>query len=182
LDMGGDKTMYMGQNGDKLIYEVQANGLTYDFIVTIKQPASDDYRYAFDWEMTAPMNKTGHVDITKKAALDGKKYKNYFEGGKLILTDASTVWMTAKNFADMPAKETTMQFDYNQPETFYRKDEAETAYTIKYKGKDVTLDIFKVDNDKQGGEHRQVWIQGISSFALIVKMDLGWTIRLKEIQ
>ncbi len=182
LDVDGGKSLYMGQTGDKLMYEVNAGGQVYDFIITIQRPESDEYRYSFNWEMTAPVNKSGHVNISKKGALDSKKYVNYFTGGNLTLTDASTVWMTGENFVEMPDKKTTMQLDNNEPETFYRKDEAETEQVIKYKGKDIKLDIFKVDNDKPGADHRQVWVQGISSFPLIVKMDLGWTIRLKEIQ
>jgi hypothetical protein len=182
LSMDGGKSLYMGQTGDKLVYEVNAGGQVYDFIITIQQPKSDVYRYSFDWEMTAPVNKSGHVNISKTAAIDGKKYMNYFMGGDLTLTDASTVWMTGENFGEMPDKKTSMQLDNNEPETFYRKDEAETEQTIKYKGREIKLDIFKVDNDKEGSDHRQLWVQGISSFPLIVRMDLGWTIRLKEIR
>jgi hypothetical protein len=182
LSMDGGKSLYMGQTGDKLVYEVNAGGQVYDFIITILRPASDAYRYSFDWEMTAPVNKSGHVNISKNAAFDSKKYMNYFNGGNLTLTDACTVWMTGENFGEMPDKKTIMQFDSNEPETFYRKDEAETEQAIKYKGRDMKLDIFKTDNEKQGSDHRQVWVQGISAFPLIVKMDLGWTIRLKEIK
>ncbi len=182
LSMDGGKSLYMGQTGDKLIYEVNTGGQVYDFIITIQQPKTGDYRYSFDWEMTAPVNKSGHINISKTAAIDGKKYMNYFKGGDLTLSDACTVWMTGENFGEMPDKKTTMQLDSNEPENFYRKDEAETEQRIKYKGKEIKLDIFKVDNDKEGSDHRQIWVQGISAFPLIVKMDLGWTIRLKEIK
>ncbi len=181
LEMEGNKVLYMGKSGDQLIYEVNAAGQTYDFIITLL-PEKKNCRYSFNWEMTAPVNKKGHADISKEAAYDSKKYLNYFSGGNLYLTDACTIWMTGSNFGDMPDKKTTMQLDNNEPEPFYRKDEAETAYDVIYKGKQVTLDIFKVDNDKTDGTRRQMWIQGISAMPLIVKMDLGWTIRLKEIK
>jgi hypothetical protein len=182
LSMDGDKSLYMGKTGDKLVYEVNAGGQTYNFIVTLQKPKNDNYRYSFDWEMTAPASKTGHVDVSMDAALNSSKYINFFKGGNLNLTDASTVWMTGQNFGEMPEKKATMQMDNNAPETFYRKDEAETEQKILFKGKEVKLDIFKIDNDKAGSEHRQLWIQGISSFPLIVRMDMGWTIVLKEIK
>ncbi len=181
LKMENDKFLYMGKSGDQLVYEVNAGGNVYDFIVTL-QPRTDKYRYAFNWEMTAPVNRKGHVNITQEAAYDSKKYNNYFNGGDLTLTDACTVWLSGQNFADMPDKQTTMQLDNGAAETFYRKDEAETEYTVLYKGNEVKLDIFKIDNDKTGSDHHQMWVQGISSYPLIVKMDLGWTIRLKEIR
>jgi len=179
--MDGDKYLYSGKAGDQLVYEVNANGNVYDFIVTL-QPESDQYRYSFDWEMTAPVNKKGHVNVSKEAASDSKRYKNYFGGGDLTLTDACTVWMTYANFGELPDKQTTMQMDDGEPTTFYRKDEAETEYEVLYKGRKVKLDVFKMDNDKKGGQRQQLWIQNISSNSLIVKMDLGWTIRLKEIR
>lgn len=181
MKLENDKFLYMGKSGDQLVYEVNAGGDVYDFIVT-QQSGTDKYRYVFNWEMTAPANRKGHVNITKEAAYDSKKYKNYFSGGDLTLTDACTVWLSGQNFAEMPNKQTTMQLDNGEAETFYRKDEAETEYTVLYKGNEVKLDIFKIDNDKSGTDRHQMWVQGISSYPLIVKMDLGWTIRLKEIR
>jgi hypothetical protein len=177
----GETSIYMGRAGDQLIYEVNAGGQTYELIITQRAPISEEYFYSFDWEMTAPVNKKGHIDISK-SAYDAKKYINYFNSDSLTLIDACTVWMTGSNFAEMPDKKTIMQMDDNPPATFYRKDEAEQEYTVLYKGREVKLDIFKIDNDLQGKQHHQLWIQGISSFPLIVKMDLGWTIRLKEIK
>jgi hypothetical protein len=181
LEFENGKSLYMGNTGDKLVYEVTAGGKTYDFIVTLG--ASDEkYRYVFDWEMTAPVNRSGHVNITKEAAYDSKRYNNFFSGGNLTLTEACTVWLTGSNFAEVADKKVSMQLDNDSPETFLRKDDAETEYTVTIKGKEVKLDIFKLDNDKLDTESRQLWIQGISSFPLIVKMDLGWKIRLKEIR
>jgi hypothetical protein len=181
LNAEGGKSLYMGQTGDKLVYEVNAGGKVYDFIITLL-PKTDKFRYVFDWEMTAPINRKGHVNITNEAAYDSKKYINYFSGGDLTLTDACSVWLSGQNFGEMPDKQSTLQLDGGAEETFYRKDEAETEYTVLYKGNEVKLDIFKIDNDKAGADHHQIWVQGISSSALIVKMDLGWTIRLKEIR
>ncbi len=175
------KYLYTGREGDQLVYEVNAGGNIYDFIVTLK-PGKDEESLSFDWVMTAPVNRQGHVDVSAAAKDSSHKYINYFSGGNLNLTDACTVWMTGVNFRDMPGKKTSMQIDDNDPEMFYRKDEAETAYTIRYKEHDITLGIFKIDNDKAANQHRQMWIQGISSYPLIVKMDMGWTIRLKEIK
>jgi hypothetical protein len=177
----GETNIYTGKAGDQLIYEVNAGGQTYELVITQRVPISEKYFYSFDWEMTAPVTKKGHIDISS-SVYDAKKYINYFTSGSLTMVDTCTVWMTGSNFAEMPDKKTIMQIDDNPPATFYRKDEAEQEYTVLYRGREVKLDIFKIDNELQGKQHHQLWIQGISSFPLIVKMDLGWTIRLKEIK
>jgi hypothetical protein len=181
LQMEDDKNLYMGKTGEQLVYEVNAGGKVYDFIVT-QRPTADGLAYVFDWEMTAPVNRSGRVRITKEAAYDSRRYNNFFSGGDLTLSEASTVWFTGVNFSDMPEKKTTIQLDDNAAETFYRRDDAETDYTILYKGKTVKLDVFVVSNSETGTGSNRLWIQNISSFPLIVKMDLGWSIRLKEVR
>jgi hypothetical protein len=107
---------------------------------------------------------------------------NYFRGGELNLTDAITVWLSYKNFGDMPNKKTTMQIDNNNPETFYRPEKDEANLVVKIKGKDKKLDAFIINNAADGTGNKTMWINGISSNSLIVKMELGFSIQLMEIK
>lgn len=176
----GSSQFYDLKAGDKLVYQVNAGGSEYEFIVTLNDPGKN--ALDFNYEMTNSSNTSGHVTISDKAKSDATRYVNYFRGGELNLTDACTVWLSGKNFSDMPNKKTVMQLDNNAPETFYRPEKDEVSPVVKIKGEDKKLDAFIINNAADGSGKKTMWIHGISSNSFIVKMDLGWTIVLKEIR
>jgi hypothetical protein len=177
----GSSSMEPLAAGDKLVYAVNAGGQQYDFIITLKK-ASYEAGIEFDYEMTNANNTKGHVKIDSKAKSESKKYINYFRGGNINLTDACTVWMTYANFMDMPEKKTEMILDNNTEEIFYRPEKDEVMPTINFKGKSVKIDGFMINNAEDMKGDKTMWIQNSSSNSLILKMDLGWTIELKEIR
>jgi hypothetical protein len=177
----GSSTFYDIGNGTQLIYAVEAFGKTYDFIVTL-----NDYDYErgidFNYEMTNEENTKGHVSISKKGANESIKYINYFKGGELKLTNTSSVWLSSKNFMDMPDNKTTMQMDDAAPETFYKPEKNEVLHEIKVKGETKTIQGFMINNAADGTGSKTLWIHDISANPLIIKMNLGFTIQLKEIR
>ncbi len=177
----GSNYMYYINQGDKLVYHVNAFGKEYDFIVTVN---AYDYNKGidFNYEMTAPASKTGHVKIAAKAFQSSKKYTNYFSGGELNLTDACTVWLCYDNFSDMPQKQTTITMDNDEPETFYRADNDEANMKVNFKGEEVTIEGFSINNKEDQTGDKTLVIQNGSFNPLILKMNLGWTIELKEIR
>ncbi|MBK8609736.1 MAG: hypothetical protein IPL84_07255 [Chitinophagaceae bacterium] len=177
----GSSETYDLKKGDQLVYQVNAGGNEYDFIVTINAESVEN-GIDFNYEMTNSSNTRGHVTISAKAKAEASKYVNYFRGGDLNLTDACTVWLSDKNFADMPSKKTTMQIDNNSPETFYRPADDEVYPTVKIKGENKKIECFVIDNAADGTGNKSMWINNISSNSLIIRMDLGWTIALKEIR
>ncbi|MBL0054946.1 MAG: hypothetical protein IPP31_01920 [Chitinophagaceae bacterium] len=177
----GGSSLYDLKRGDKLVYHVNANGKEYDFIVTINDESYEN-GIDFNYEMTDPVNLKGHVVISGQARSESTLYKNYFGGGELKLTDACTVWLSGKNFSDMPDKKTVMTFDNGSPETFYRPEQDEVLPVVKVKGKDMKIEGFMISNAESGKGNKTLWVNGISSNPLILKMDLGWTIELKEIR
>lgn len=177
----GSTGSYELKKGDKLVYHVNAGGSEYDFIVTINKETPKG-GLDFTYEMTNSSNTKGHVVISSNARYKATKYINYFRGGELNLTDAITVWMSYKNFGEMPGKQTTMQLDNNSPETFYRPENDEVNPVVKIKGEDKKLDAFIINNAADGKGNKTMWINGISSNSLIVKMELGFSIQLMEIK
>ena len=161
----GSTGSYDIQKGDKLVYQVKAGGNEYDFIVTINDEG--DKGIDFNYEMTNANKTSGHVTISAKAKSDATKYVNFFRGGELNLTDA---------------KKTTITLDNGAPETFYRPEKDEVSPVVKIKGEDKKLDAFIINNAADGSGNKTMWINGMSSNSLIVKMDLGWSIVLKEIR
>jgi len=177
----GSTESYDIQKGDKLVYQVKTGDNVYDFIVTINDESSE-HGIDFSYEMTNSKNTRGHVVISAKAKDESTRYIKYFSGGELNLTDACTVWLSNKNFSDMPSKKTMMTIDNGEPETFYRPDKDEVYPVVKIKGEDKKIDAFIINNGADGTGNKTMWINGISSNSLIVKMDLGWSVLLKEIR
>ena len=56
---------YKMQVGDQLVYHVEAGEKEYDFIVTPTKLSKTGVR--FNYEMTAPANKKGTINMTQKA-------------------------------------------------------------------------------------------------------------------
>lgn len=177
----GSTGSYEIKKGDKLVYHVNAGGNEYDFIVTVNRESSKA-GIDFNYEMTNGNNTKGHVIISANARNKATKYINYFRGGNLNLTNAITVWMSHKNFGDMPQKKTVMQLDDNNPETFYRPEKDEVNPVVRIKGENKKLDAFIINNAADGTGNKTMWINGISSNSLIVKMELGFSIQLMEIK
>ena len=177
----GSTSYYNIQRGDKLVYHVSAGDKEYDFIVPINDEGYEK-GIDFSYEMTAPVNTKGHVMISANGKNNSSKYVNYFSGGDLKLSDACTVWMTGKNFSDMPNKQTEMTIDNSAPEIFYRPDNDEVFPVVNLKGSPVKIEGFKINNAADGTGNKTWWINGISSNSLILKMDMGLTIELKEIR
>ena len=176
----GSTESYDIQKGDILVYQVKAGANEYDFIVTIN--GESEKGIDFNYEMTNSSKTKGHILLSYKAKNEATRYINYFRGGELNLTDACTVWLSGKNFSDMPDKKTTMTIDNGEPEIFYRPENDEVTPIVKIKGQDKKIDAFIINNAADGTGKKTMWINGISSNSLIVKMDLGWTIELKEIR
>jgi len=170
------------KKGDKLVYHVNAYGKEYDFIVAINT-FSYDKGIDFNYEMTAPASKTGHVKISADAFHSSRKYKNQFAGGEMNLTDASTIWLCYDAFYDdMPKRQTTMTMDDGAPEVFYRPEEDAVEHEINFKGETVKVEAFLINNKSDGTGNKEIWVHNSSSNPLIIRMDLGFTIELREVR
>jgi hypothetical protein len=166
--------------GDKLVYAVDAGGNKYNFIVTLNDFGAKGID--FNYEMTNANKTKGHVHISPNANSTATKYVNYFRGGELDLTNAISVWLSQSNFSDMPTKKTQISFDGEAPETFYRPEKDEVTPAINFKGKNVNIDGFIINNKEDGTGDKTIWIHNASTNTLILKMDIGFTIELKEIK
>jgi hypothetical protein len=182
LNAGADSTyIYTAATGDTLVYEVIAGDNMYDFTVALTAFDGGGKGIAFGWTMSDPVNRQGKVKISKNGYLNSSSYINRFSGGELNLANACTVFMTAKNFGEMPAKKTKMTID-GVTEMFYRPTPDEVPVTIMCKGKEYKSDGFKVTNNDAGDGDKVIVTQNTSGTPLILQMMLGFSIRLKEIK
>lgn len=180
--MGGDD-LYIIEFAayDTLIYEVLAGDETYEFIAVLKTYDPSEKGFSFDWKMSSPVNLSGTVKVSAEAIMNSRSYINRFAGGSQELKDACTVFLTALNFGEMPGKVSKLILD-GEEETFYRPESDEVPFKVKIGGEEYTLDGFKINNKKDGTGDKTLVIQGISSHPLILEMELGFKIKLKEIR
>ena len=101
--------------GTKLIYAVEANGLKYDFIVTIKalNPA-----VVFDWQMTDREGNYGTITHTPTAMISGNTMYNYFSPGLKTLDDNTlSVWISKNTFTALTKKPMSAMISMNTNES-----------------------------------------------------------------
>lgn len=164
------------KEGTKLVYDVNAQGSQYQFIVTVKRLKEG---VGFDWEMTAPVNKKGIVEMTPEALQSATALMNYFTGGDLKLTDQTTVWVSKAVWTDMHDEDemTDIVLDSEETETFLRFD-GDKKYAAKYNGSTVNLTVSDL---KSLLTDNVITVWENENFPIILSMNLGWTIKLKEI-
>jgi hypothetical protein len=161
--------------GDKLVYEVNFRGDIYNFEVLVKSLGENGISFSYD--MPSKGNKAAIV-ITANAVKNAVVYNNYFNGQDQTFTDKSTVWLSQKNFTESLAGKTSMDMGSGN-ESFIKKEEVSFSY--KKSGKDIAAKGLRLDNGKNSIDQRQLWILNSKTNPLILKMNLGWTIELKEI-
>jgi hypothetical protein len=162
------------KNGDILVYEVNVNGDVYNFEVAIKEIRE---AIVFDWTMPQK-DMSGEVTLEKEARAGATVYKNFFKDGEdWAFTDTSTVWMSRKNYNEAKKGGTIMTVDRNGAERFDKKPGG--ALDITFKGKPMKIKYMQVSN-ADGSRTLQV-LDNVAQ-PLIVNMNLGWTITLKEVK
>ena len=168
--------------GDTLVYAVNAAGKIYDLLVV---PNKFDANTVadFNWVTTGAERKTGHVVIGAKAIKSSKRYMNSLPAGELKLSDASFLWFCADNFSEITKKQTTITFDNGTAETFSSPDDDAVVSTINYKGREIALDAFAIENKAEGEPGRkEIWVLNISNNLLMIKSDAGADMQLKEVR
>jgi len=168
------ESTFKAKTGDILVYKVTNNEDKYDFIVRVKKFGSS---INFDYDMPQKHHKA-NVNIQAGAVTDATRYQNYFSGKNLELSNESTVWLSKRNYQDLVADgETTMDFG-DGAETFVRGNNG--VLKINVKGKEKIITVFHVNNTSGNKKHLLVLTDAANP--LIVRMDLGWNLVLKEVR
>lgn len=162
--------------GSKLVYDVNSNNTKYQFIITIKKL---DNGITFDWQMTAPINKKGTIEMSKEATENATSLFNYFTGGVTKLTDKTSVWLSQDVWRDMRDDDEMVMISIDdQEETAFFREDGDAYKTIQ-NGTAVEL---KTSTLRSLTDLQYITVLENEAFPIILKMDLGWTIELKEIR
>ena len=161
--------------GSKLVYDVNNNNTKYQFIITIKKLENG---ITFDWQMTTPINKKGTVEMSKEATENATALFNYFAGGLTKLTDKTSVWISQDVWKDMHDDDEMVMLSLDdQEETAFFREDGEVYKTTQ----NTTAIELKTSTLRSLTDLQTITIWENEEFPIILKMDLGWTIELKEI-
>lgn len=169
------------QKGTNLIYEVGDNN--YLFKVHFTEVSKT---VSFTWEMTNKNMSKGTITISENALANCNKYVNYLRSGDLNLDDASSVIMSNINFKELlQKKETQMSHLKNENLVSWKLFENESQALhpeIKINGKLTPITLLVSGYKDDGGIDYLVATTSDCNLHLIVYMDLGFTIKLKEVE
>lgn len=165
---------------DILVYTIQTDSSKYDMIVTVKQFGS-----SLGFIITVPSKKiTENIIVNADDVMEQRKYDNLFTNIQSKFTQLSTVWLSKSNYRDLAADGETMMDMGNGREKFIKTNTG--SLKINYKGKLKIITLFNIVNEGTNGEHNNAR----KAFAvltdlnnpLIISMDFGWKMTLKEVR
>ncbi len=160
------------KNGSSLSYHVVFNAIEYDFIVDSLTLAAD---VSFNWKMTEPMVMDGSILIKKNALDTATSFYNYFSGGNLVFEDKTSIWVSKKVFKAIK-KGSSIVVDAGtgrEKLLFVAKENI----LVNINGHQKSLETLKSVTESG----KIIWILNNPANPIIIKMNLGWTIVLKEV-
>ncbi len=153
-------------------WKVEMGGdVHYDFIV--KDITNLEGGRQFDYKMTNLQHTHGSVSISSDAMLNATILHNYFDGGLLQLSDATSVWLSAKAFAGAKKGKVKLLADH-EVEEFELIEKKKMAMFVDGKQTNVTALYLVTDSGTK------LWVLDNPKNPLILKMDLGWTLTIME--
>jgi hypothetical protein len=174
--------------GTVLTYVVKAGSNNYQFIVTFTEVGDS---VAFDYEMTAPANKEGSVAISKEAMNSAVRLVNYFGGGPMALTDATTVFLCRDCIweAVLESGDLMLTLD-DQPEPTYFGSVVgpSTVFKVRIDGEEQTMETYSIAsvvyNPEEDREDYAASLHVLDNldYPLLVYMNIGFSIKLVEVQ
>lgn len=167
------------------VYRISTSQKTYHFTVT---NASVDMakEISFNWEMSEPANKKGKVMIAKEAVNTAHAQMNNFISGVLNIADKTSVWISNEVFHQLKYDgKSLIKTGNEEPKLFLvTKDEAPSEESIIAMNKETNLKMGWINllHIKSQDGTEELWINDDANNPIIIKMLLGWSIKLIEIK
>lgn len=162
----------------QLAYNVDFKGEKYQFMVEVLKK-TPELVFKYNLTMGGGMNAT--VTIGADAMKNAVNQNNYFNGRDISLTNQTTVWVSQKVFNDIITTGKTTMGDAQGlgVKTTEYSLVGKEKFSTTLNGDAITLEALhlKATNDS-GFEY---WIWNNAADPLILKMQLGWGIAIKEI-
>ena len=182
-----ETTSFSLTKGTKLTYNVEQGTKEYQFIMKITEL---DKKVSFDWEMTAPVNKSGSVTMAAEAMKNATALFNYFNGGKTTLTQETSAFISRDAYKSIEEnKSVTLSaegkngtpelFEVLESNTSEKNGSTYISYIKPVNGKEFTSDSHILEN-ADGKKAIRVWKN--AEFPLILFMETNFKIYLMNIE
>lgn len=183
----GQQANFTLTKGTKLTYEVEQGTKAYQFIMKITELGKT---VSFDWEMTAPVNKSGSVKMTAEAMKSATALFNYFNGGQTILTEETSAFISRDAYKSIEETSsvtlsangkngTSELFEALKSNSSERNGSIYIDYIKPVNGKDFTFESHILEN-ADGKKTIRVWKN--AEFPLILFMETNFKIYLTNIE
>lgn len=183
----GQQANFTLTKGTKLTYEVEQGTKAYQFIMKITELGKT---VSFDWEMTAPVNKSGSIKMTAEAMKSATALFNYFNGGQTILTEETSAFISRDAYKSIEETSsvtlsangkngTSELFEALKSNSSERNGSIYIDYIKPVNGKDFTFESHILEN-ADGKKTIRVWKN--AEFPLILFMETNFKIYLTNIE
>ncbi|MBK6936627.1 MAG: hypothetical protein IPH18_06875 [Chitinophagaceae bacterium] len=145
---------------------------------------------SFDWEMTAPINKSGSVKMTAEAMKSATALFNYFNDGQTVLAEETSAFISRDAYKSIEDnKSVTLSangkngaaelFEVLNSSTSEKSGSFYIDYIKPVNGKDLTFETHILEN-ADGKKAIRVWKN--AEFPLIIFMETDFKIYLTSIE
>ncbi len=167
--------------GMTLVYGADYFGKKFDIVFKIK---SLNHQVVFEYEMLNENNNKGTLTMTKEALEMARAQDNYYhEGGDRLLEYATSIWVSKLVFNDLISNgEVTISTDGGASQV--KLQGAIVGHDFKFfdaTENEEADDLSYVYAQSEDGKVKY-WISLNKYNPIILKMEMGWSIWLKEIR
>lgn len=162
----------------QLVYNLNAGGEPYNFIVEVTQKQPD---LAFKFSMTNQNKTSGDILISGGDLDTAHGMNNYFQSGHTELKKQTTVWLSKRCFNEIATSGRTyftFPMGFGSKTDWFKKESTED-FMVSINGTSKVVPTIVIRNEKVNSQF--IRILNNPNDPLILEMDLGFKIGLKEI-
>jgi hypothetical protein len=164
--------------GMVLVYQVDNQNQKYNFTINIEEISPS---IVFTFKMSNARNTSGKITITKEALKNAVAQYNYFQNNEVTLDKQTTVWISKKVWTNLKKRKKS-NISTNSGEMNLKLLEwvNNQDYPIIMNGNELSLkSMYCITNDSNSYKY---WILDDVNNPLILKMELNFSIELKEVK
>lgn len=159
---------------DTLVYTISRGDSSFEYIAGIEK-YGDEINFAYkipQWQAS------GNITVEALAVKEAVKYDT-IDSNESNLKDKSVLWLSKKNYTELQTEKVTSMDMGNGPKSYERK--STSTFKIKYKGKEKIITVYNIESSNQAAAKKLAVLNSASN-PLIINVENGWTMTLKEVR